>query len=67
MGSIPPSKFSSLESVPLDPHYALKEDFAADNHPQKVILGSGIYRDENAKPWVLPTVSKVSPITLALV
>ncbi|KAJ5178693.1 hypothetical protein N7492_001903 [Penicillium capsulatum] len=58
MGSIPTSTFSALSSVPLDPHYALKEGFAADKHPEKVILGSGIYRDEDSQPWVLPTVEK---------
>jgi aspartate aminotransferase len=54
------SSFSALEFIPLDPHYTLKKLFAADNYEKKVILGSGIYRDDNSKPWVLPTVKKVN-------
>lgn len=58
--STPPSSFSHLNLVPLDPHYTLKKLFAADDNENKVILGSGIYRDDNSQPWVLPTVKKVS-------
>lgn len=53
------SVFTQLDDVPLDPHYSLKEDFAADSAATKVILGSGIYRDENGEPWVLPAVKEV--------
>lgn len=52
--------FSNLEAIPLDPHYALKEAFAADPSANKVILGSGIYRDGNSEPWVLPSIEEVS-------
>lgn len=54
------SLFQDLIEIPLDPHYALKELFRADTHPKKVILGSGLYRDDNSEPWVLPTVQKVN-------
>jgi aspartate aminotransferase len=61
MGSYSPtSRFKDLETIPLDPHYALKESFQADPDPKKVILGSGLYRDDNSKPWVLPAVKKVN-------
>jgi hypothetical protein len=33
------SKFSRLSLIPLDPTYALKELFYADNHPNKAIAG----------------------------
>ena len=67
MGSIPASSlFSDLSVIPLDPHYALKELFAADNDAKKVILGSGVYRDDNSKPWVLPAVKKVISIFASL-
>ncbi|KAJ5670516.1 uncharacterized protein N7477_005879 [Penicillium maclennaniae] len=33
-------------------------DFEADPHPCKVSLIAGAYREENGKPWVLPTVEK---------
>jgi hypothetical protein len=59
------SLFSSLSEIPLDPHYALKEFFNSDTDPKKVILGSGLYRDDNSKPWVLPTVQLVSIISLS--
>ncbi|CZR66292.1 probable aspartate aminotransferase, cytoplasmic [Phialocephala subalpina] len=63
MGSIPASSpFSNLSVIPLDPHYALKELFNADHDPKKVILGSGVYRDDNSKPWVLPSVKKAEEL-----
>jgi len=58
------SLFASLSEIPLDPHYALKELFQSDTDPKKVILGSGLYRDDDSKPWVLPTVQLVSIIFL---
>lgn len=36
------------------------EAFKADTSPQKMNLGVGAYRDENGKPFVLPSVRKVS-------
>ncbi|KAJ5238455.1 aminotransferase [Penicillium chermesinum] len=56
------SHFSNLEAVPLDPHYALKEAFAGDTDSDKVILGSGIYRDGNSKPWVLPSIEEAERV-----
>ncbi|KAK2592459.1 hypothetical protein QQS21_009838 [Conoideocrella luteorostrata] len=56
------SLFSDLADIPLDPHYALKESFRADTHPDKVILGSGLYRDDDSQPWVLPSVEKAEKI-----
>ncbi|KID91616.1 Aspartate/other aminotransferase [Metarhizium guizhouense ARSEF 977] len=56
------SLFQDLSEIPLDPHYALKELFRADTHPKKVILGSGLYRDDNSEPWVLPTVQKAEEV-----
>lgn len=66
MGSVsnPESRFSHLGQVPLDPHYALKELFQQDEHEKKVILGSGLYRDDNCKPWVLPAVNAVRNVSL---
>lgn len=62
MGSIPyepVSLFSELEAIPLDAHHALQELFEEDTHPQKVILGAGVYQDDDSKPWVLSSVQKV--------
>jgi aspartate aminotransferase len=35
------------------------EAFKADKDPRKINLGVGAYRDENGKPFVLPSVRKV--------
>jgi aspartate aminotransferase len=34
--------------------------YRKDSDPKKVDLGIGAYRDDNAKPWVLPVVKQVS-------
>lgn len=36
--------------------------YRADESPNKVDLGIGAYRDDNAKPWVLPVVKKADEI-----
>lgn len=33
--------------------------YRKDTNEKKVDLGIGAYRDNNAKPWVLPVVKKV--------
>jgi aspartate aminotransferase, cytoplasmic len=42
-----------------DPLFGLMAAYRRDTSPQKVDLGIGAYRDNNAKPWVLPVVKKV--------
>jgi aspartate/tyrosine/aromatic aminotransferase len=37
----------------------ITEAFKADRDPRKINLGVGAYRDENGKPYVLPSVQKV--------
>lgn len=49
-----------VPKAPEDPLFGLMAAYRADSHPQKVDLGIGAYRDDNAKPWVLPVVRKVS-------
>jgi aspartate/tyrosine/aromatic aminotransferase len=34
--------------------------YKADKYEKKVNLGVGAYRDNDGKPWVLPSVKKVS-------
>jgi len=41
---------------PPDPILGLVEAFKVDKHPDKVNLSVGAYRDENGKPWVLPSI-----------
>ena len=40
--------------------FGVVEAYNRDDHPQKVNLGIGAYRDDDGKPWVLPVVRKVS-------
>lgn len=49
-----------VPKAPEDPLFGLMAAYRADTYPQKVDLGIGAYRDDNAKPWVLPVVKKVS-------
>jgi aspartate aminotransferase, cytoplasmic len=53
------SILGSIEELPLDEAYFLTAAFKADSDPQKVSLGAGVYRDNNAKPWVLSSVKEV--------
>jgi len=46
------------EEIP-DGTFAMIEAFKADSHDKKVNLSPGIYRDDNAKTWVLPSVKQV--------
>lgn len=63
------SLFSNVSLAPSDPAFALTAAFHADTSSSKVSLGSGVYRDNDAKPWILPVVKKVclrvlSPLSL---
>lgn len=53
------SRFDSLAEITPDAAFALIEQCKRDPHPSKVDLTPGFYRDENARPWVLPSVQKV--------
>jgi len=44
---------------PTDPILGITEAFKKDPAPNKVGLDAGAYRDDNGKPWVLPSVKKV--------
>ncbi|EEU33611.1 uncharacterized protein NECHADRAFT_10996, partial [Fusarium vanettenii 77-13-4] len=50
------SFFEAAEYIPPDPIFEVTKRFNADKSPNKVNLGQGTYRDENAKPWILPSV-----------
>lgn len=39
--------------------------FKEDKNPLKVSLGVGAYRDDNGKPWILPSVRKAEAIISA--
>ncbi|KAK4935253.1 hypothetical protein LTR28_010407 [Elasticomyces elasticus] len=56
------SAFSAdvVPQAPEDPLFGLMAAYRADNDKNKVDLGIGAYRGDDAKPWVLPVVKKVS-------
>lgn len=55
-----------VPQAPEDPLFGLMAAYRRDQHPNKVDLGIGAYRDDNAKPWILPVVKKVSLTRLPL-
>ena len=57
-----PTVFTSdnVPQAPEDPLFGLMAAYRKDNFEKKVDLGIGAYRDNNAKPWVLPVVKKVT-------
>ncbi|KAF8319956.1 hypothetical protein DL93DRAFT_2074257 [Clavulina sp. PMI_390] len=50
------SAWSAVPAGPPDPILGITEAFKADKDPRKINLGVGAYRDENGKPYVLPSV-----------
>ncbi|KAF1940420.1 aspartate aminotransferase [Clathrospora elynae] len=47
---------NAVPQAPEDPLFGLMAAFRRDPDPKKVDLGIGAYRDDNAKPWILPVV-----------
>lgn len=56
-----PTAFTAenVPQAPEDPLFGLMAAYRKDMSEKKVDLGIGAYRDDNAKPWVLPVVKKV--------
>ncbi|TWU76564.1 Aspartate aminotransferase, cytoplasmic [Metarhizium rileyi] len=52
----------TVPQAPEDALFGLARAYKADQSPLKVDLGIGAYRDDNAKPWVLPVVKKADEI-----
>jgi aspartate aminotransferase len=51
---------SVVPQAPEDPLFGLMAAYRRDTDSKKVDLGIGAYRDNNAKPWILPVVKKAS-------
>ncbi|KAF2637481.1 PLP-dependent transferase [Massarina eburnea CBS 473.64] len=51
-----------VPQAPEDALFGLAAAFRRDESPNKVDLGIGAYRDNNAKPWVLPVVKQADDI-----
>jgi len=56
------SWFSHVELGPPDPILGVSEAFKRDTNPNKINLGVGAYRDDNGKPYPLPSVKKAEQI-----
>ena len=50
------STFAAVEQAPVDAILGVSLAFQKCTAENKLNLGVGAYRDENGKPWVLPTV-----------
>lgn len=54
--------FKNISKLPNDALFAIKGRMDVDTRPHKVGLGIGAYRDNNGKPWILPSVRKAEKI-----
>ena len=54
------SWWSNVEMGPPDAILGVTEAFKRDSNPNKINLGVGAYRDDQGKPYVLPSVKLVS-------
>lgn len=54
MSSQSRSLFQPSDRVPSDAVFDLTRRYHADQDPEKINLGQGVYRGENGEPWVLP-------------
>ncbi|KAI9375339.1 aspartate transaminase [Aspergillus egyptiacus] len=64
MGSLSSPVFSAsvVPPAPEDPLFGLAQAYRQDPSDKKVDLVIGAYRDDNAKPWVLPVVKKADDL-----
>lgn len=56
------SFWKDVPQGPPDPILGISEAFKRDTDPKKVNLGVGAYRDDNNKPWILPSVKKAEEL-----
>jgi aspartate aminotransferase len=50
------SIFETAQYISPDAIFEVTKNYLADTDCKKINLGQGTYRDENGKPWVLPSV-----------
>ena len=55
-----------VPQAPEDPLFGLMAAYRADSFEKKVDLGIGAYRDDNAKPWILPVVREASKMMTSI-
>lgn len=51
-----------VPQAPEDPLFGLMAAYKKDTNEKKIDLGIGAYRDNNAKPWILPVVKKADDL-----
>jgi aspartate aminotransferase len=56
------STWAQLESAPPDPILGLNEAFKKETNPKKVLLGMGVYRDNESKPYILSCIRKAEKV-----
>merc|ERR1711944_50110 len=59
------SWWTGVEMGPPDPILGVTEAFKKDTNPKKMNLGVGAYRDDNGKPFVLPSIKKAEQKVVA--
>ena len=52
------SLWSDAQMMPADPVFGLVAEYKKDSCPDKIDLVVGAYRDENGKPYLLPSISE---------
>ncbi|KAG0683760.1 Aspartate aminotransferase, cytoplasmic [Pichia californica] len=55
---------ANIQQLPPDPMFGLKARYVKDTRENKVDLGIGAYRDDNGKPWILPSVKLAENLIL---
>ncbi|KAF4587402.1 aspartate aminotransferase [Ophiocordyceps camponoti-floridani] len=65
MASVTSFPSDAVPQAPEDALFGLMRAYKADTSESKVDLGIGAYRDDNAKPWVLPVVRKADDMLRA--
>lgn len=56
------STWSKMEAAPPDAILGLNDAFKKETNPKKVLLGMGVYRDDNNKPYILSCIRKAEKI-----
>lgn len=59
------STWAKVVAGPPDAILGVTEAFKRDQDPRKINLGVGAYRDENGKPYVLPSVRKAEELVIS--
>ncbi|CCE64116.1 hypothetical protein TPHA_0G02780 [Tetrapisispora phaffii CBS 4417] len=54
--------FEDIPLLPADALFGIKQRYGQDDRALKVDLGIGAYRDNEGKPWVLPSVRKAEKL-----